>query len=830
MSLDTPTTLDTSGITTTIVSDGTTTEHTLTTSHPTTDLSSTSESIKDFLAKPYQIYSGAWPDTAAAGDLLFGGFGLQTDSFLESITPWYDKIKGFSMIRSTMVLRLQINATPFHMGKLLLHFLPAVTMHEAINPAIDNYVGMHNWSLTTRTMQPSVDLDCRETAVEMRIPYVMPTSHYLLGSVPGQVKATPKASRGTVYLSVLSPLRPGSSTSSIDYTFYVSWEDVELVAPLVPQSGRAGKRKGLGTMKEKEARAMVTTPVAQALSVAGKVASTLGSIPMLSAIATPASWVLNAASGLASAFGWSKPTNGLTPGAQSRQFQRYAATADGSDYAYPLALSSTNHVTTMTTKTITDEDEMSFSYLKSVPAFVASLQWDTTDTQNSSLYSIDVGPRTIYSRAPLIKATTTKFLDSMPPFAYLSSHFRQYRGSIRVKVKLAKTDFHSGRLQVTWTPRSLPATTPTNTTAFYSLREIIDIRAGNEFEFNLPFMAPVPYLDVEAPMGQLDFVILNALRAPNTVSQTVDLLVYYSAGEDFELAVPGYSPATVNWPPFSPESFGNVAAASETLVNEGIGGTSIARADLSYAETCVGEIFTSIRQLLARYNQVWTSTLPPATGRVAIWPYFSACATLTSAGAVQLPKYGGDLFSYYAPMYAFYRGGMKVQVDMAAAVGSLSATLTPSQVLPSSETIKTSTSLNGTNAAVTYYQSQFTVPSGTAITDSGIGVVAFEIPYYCKTSVSNVVATSTDTIPTLTDGSLEITVPQGCVSYEVQSTPVYYRAIAEDFQFCYFVGCPPIERSSIALVAAPPAKMKIARDKPLTSDGRVDEILFYATS
>lgn len=825
MSLDTPTTIDTSGITTTIVDDGMTTGVALSTKPTPDPLSSTSESIRDFLAKPYMIFQGGWAETDLAGAFLFGGLGLKTDSWLEAIAPWYDKIKGFSMIRSTMVLRLQINATPFHQGKLLLHFLPAVGMHQKLVTTEDNYAEMHNWSLTTRTQQPSVELDCRETAVEMRVPYIVPTDYYLLGTEPAGMF---KVERGSFYLSVLARLKAGTSTPNIDYTLWVSFEDVELVAPLVPQSGKGGKRKGLAS--QKEATAMANTPVANALSVAGKVASTLGSIPVLASIATPASWVLNAAAGLASAFGWSKPTNGNVAGPVSRQYNRYAATCDGSESSYPLGLSSTNHITTTTAKTITDDDEMSFSFLKSIPAYIDTVNWQFDAAQGASLYSKSIGPREIYSRASLTRNTTTVYLDSMPPFAYLSSVFLQYRGSIKVKIRIAKTDFHSGRLQVTFTPRTQVTTTPSVTSAFYSLREVIDIRSGNEMEFTLPYMMTTPYLSVEEDIGQLDVVVLNKLRAPSTVTQNIDLLFYYSAGEDFELAVPGYSENTVNWPPFSPESFGRDVANDETLVAEGIGGTPVVRADLSAAEHCVGEYFASVRQLLARFNQMWTATALPTGTQMAIWPFYASCVTLNSDGSTRSPAFGGDMFSFIAPMYAYYRGGMRVQVDLAAATGAISATLTPSQLKAGTAPVKTSTSLNGTGGTIGWVGSAVTSPVGTVVTDAGVGVAAFEVPYYSKTPISNVILTSYNTVPTLTGGKLEPTVPQSVISVENQSIAVLYRSIAEDFQLTYFVGCPPLRRSTTAFTATPLPLLREPRDMPLADDGRFDEVTFFATS
>jgi hypothetical protein len=830
MSLDTPLTIDSAGVTTTIVSDDVTLTNSMSTTHLRTDIASTSESIKDFLAKPYLVYTGSWPSTATPGTLLFGGFGLATDSFLFTLAPLYDKIKGFSMTRSTIVMRLQVNATPFHAGKLLMHFLPLAQYHSSMDSQFNTYVSMHNWSLTTRTQQPSIELDCRETAVELRIPYVSFTDYFVLGNGSGM----PQIERGSIYLSVLAALKNGAALPAIDYSFYISFEDVELVAPVLPQAGK-GRMGRMGATKEKEAKAMASTPIANALSVAGKVASTLGSIPVLSSIATPASWVLQAASGLASAFGWSKPTNLDVMGAASRQYQRFAATSDGTDYAYPLAMKVGNHVTTTTSKTITDQDEMSFAFLKSIEAYVETVNWATTAAQSTVLYSKQIGPRSnaVFSRAVKTKGTGSQFLDSMAPAFYISNQFRQYRGSFKLRIRIAKTDFHSGRLQVTFTPRPTPVATPTVTTSYYSLREIIDIRAGNEIEITLPYMLSVPYIDVETTIGQLDIIVLNQLRAPDTAAQSVDLLFYWCAGDDFELAVPGYSKNTVNWPPVAPQSGIQDMAADQTLLSEGIGGAKLSRADTNYAEFCVGEIFTSIRQQLSRYNQIWTKTLPPATGpRVAIWPFFSACLSIASAdGAKLAPKYGGDLFSYYAPMYTFYRGGMRVQVDTAAAVGSISATITPGQLIGTREVFATSTSENGSNAAVAYVDNAFTTPAGTALTDAGIGLYAVELPYYCKTAVSAVIPTTTDAIPYRASTSLpEHCIPQSVVTVETQSTPVYYRAIAEDFQFLYFVGCPPLIRSTVALAAAPLPLLKMERDKPLADDGRPDEVLFFATA
>lgn len=160
-------------------------------------------------------------------------------------------------------------------------------------------------------------------------------------------------------------------------------------------------------------------------------------------------------------------------------------------------------------------------------------------------------------------------------------------------------------------------------------------------------------------------------------------------------------------------------------------------------------------------------------------------------------------------MYVFYRGGMRVTMDTAAAVGSLSVTLTPAQVKNGRESFSQSTSLNGTASAVDYFGNAGISPSGTALTNSSVGVLSASLPYYCKTPVSLNVPNVTDKIP-FNAGGLEYSVPQSAISVEFQSTPVWFRSVAEDFQFTYFVGCPPVPLAQpVGLFAAIPAAEEI---------------------
>lgn len=789
MSLDTPTISSVTGVTTNITDDAAVASVVMTTTDIDKTIPSLSESIRDFLAKPYLIYSNVWTTSDPAGALLFGTLGLGTDAFLETITPWFEKIKGFGLVRGRIVFRLQINSNPFQQGKLLLHFLPMRNANIALGGALSGaYGAMHNYDLATRTQQPHVELDCRDSSAVMEIPYVTPADYYMMGP---SILGLPKYDRGSVFLSVLAPLRVGSSGSNfIDYSFYVSYEDVEMAAPIVPQMGGKKRFKAVN-LKEMEGVKMANTPISSALATGSKVAAALGAVPMLTPLCEPAAWVMSIASGVAGAFGWAKPANELTAGPVARQFNKCAATGDGFDNSFPLALRVGNAVTTITDKSLTDEDEMSFAFLKRVESMTQSVVWTTSQDTSTSIYKLGVSPRSIAAFSTYTKSATNYTLGTGPPVWYLSQQFVYYRGSIKVRIKIAKTDFHSGRIQITYTPRPAVSTPITLFNSFFSLREILDIRSGDEIEMVLPYLYDVPYIDMDTPIGELDIKVLNVLKAPETVSPAVDLLFYFSGGPDLEFAVPGYNPTATNRPPFVPQI--------GPLLTGGIANQPVPSLEPVRAEHCIGEMFSSIRQLLARQNQIFMSAGPSGVAtQVGIWPFFCSAAWANAGGVYTAPARGGDLFSFFAPMYVFQRGGMRVMSTTANTSGAIAATLRPSFVSITGgvgrENFANSAIRNGEPTIAPYLASTVTIPNGTTLTDAGIGSTSFSLPYYCKTPVSLIIPNVTDNIPwvPLPTPFIEFSQPTSAVSMTFNTTASYYRAIAEDFQFTYFVGCPPL--------------------------------------
>lgn len=509
------------------------------------------------------------------------------------------------------------------------------------------------------------------------------------------------------------------------------------------------------------------------------------------------------AASIASWFGYSKPTNNTSTTLVTIHPQRYSATSDGTDNAYPLSLRSDNSVTLVTNKSLTTQDEMSFAFLKGVSAMINYYSWSTSQPSGTQLTlqlpgsttgagSLRIFPSNLYQSGSVTRGATTVTACTGPPIWYLSTQFRYYRGSIVITLKFAKTDYHSGRLQVTFTPKPSPVL-PTLTTGMYAMQQIVDLRLTNEMEMTLPYMLPTHYSEMDSSMGVLDIKVLTQLTAPDAVSVNIPVLLYVRAGEDFEFAAPGLRPGITQYVPFSPQMDTSTRTEISSILSKGTvgGGADIKPATSKFAEHSMGEMFTSIRQILLRYHTLYFKTAFTAT-TVDIWPWFVSCMYITTLGR-QSPSIGGDPFSFYAPMYAFYRGSMKIQALTQKTW--VFATLNTKSVVAGATPIQASGSILGTSAVVDYINNPTTtITSGLAIMNTSNGnQFAVQVPYYCKTPVSLIHIDGTGVIP-VSGGSVETSAPTVAVTLSdfISTSPIMSRAIGEDFQFLYFVGCPPL--------------------------------------
>ncbi len=634
----------------------------------------TDHSIKDFLARPFIVKDGQFTLSQIQGT------EIMTIAFPEDIlqvnTALGQKAAGFLAFRGTLVLRLQVNANRFQQGRLLLNFFPGddvlLAKHYTMTAATPT-------SLMMTTQLPRAELDiATDSDVVFKVPFVSPYLAYNLTDGTGHV--------GHVGVVVYSPLQSVTSGDNVEMTMWGHFEDIELMYPTI-SNGRYVVQSGDTKRKMKDPSSSErshTGPISSTLQRISRVSSILTEVPALSSVAGPVGWFSSIAANAASAMGFSNPQNGDQSCVVVQKIYDKAYNVDGRDNSHNLALFADNQLEILPGAAANDVDEMSLQYVLGKWAWIYSFNWDTTQVPYTQLDALQMGPT--YFTEPETNAGG-KFTI---PLSYFSNYFRMYRGSFKLKFKLVKTEFHSGRLGVAFMPGWLNLTPPTMLTAAnlaYLHKDIHDIRDTNEFEFTVPYAATVPWTKCTDSYGSVVIFVVNTLRAPPTVTQSIQILVEAAAAEDFQFAQPVNSsvqPYLLTDGTFFQSGDGlkvmkkaseetNTENAMPRHETQAIGNSRLEH-DLSCMANrhCVGEVVTSLRQLVKRstdYAYVVSNTSGANVNGILINPWMNSINLYqTGTGAswtTPAPANGGttsvDWVTIVSACYTFSRGGVRIR-------------------------------------------------------------------------------------------------------------------------------------------------------------------------
>jgi hypothetical protein len=146
----------------------------------------------------------------------------------------------------------------------------------------------------------------------------------------------------------------------------------------------------------------------------------------------------------------------------------------------------------------------------------------------------------------------------------------------------------------------------TATQSQYVHREVIDIRQTNEAVVKVPYVATVPWLPTDIATGDLRIYVLDSLKCPATVVQSVSILCEWAADDDFELAIPDEENSVTPVLPLTPQM-------GEFAPTQNIGGASSLKSSILQHSSCMGEKICSLRSLIKRITP-WYTDVPLNTG------------------------------------------------------------------------------------------------------------------------------------------------------------------------------------------------------------------------
>lgn len=415
--------------------------------------------LDKFFERPIQI---------AAGKLLNGTYASITlpvwDQYTTNPTV-RAKLRNYAYFKANLHLRIVVSGTPYHYGKLMLSYQPYPNRN-------DNLVDLEVQFALSVNFRPNMisylsqapgaqTLDIRENKpVEMMCPFISTkNTHRLFNTSPTVISDVTSfedlSEAGALYMwSINASSVINATTDPARYYIYAWATDVELGAPTGTQVD-IRTESGITTEKycteiwsvSTEGDERDTGPVEKFSSTAKRISSALTVVPEIGVFAKASSIAFGALESVASIFGWSKPVLIDTPVFVKNAGYQNGALTIGTDTNFRIVLDPKQELTVDPRICGTCEDEMTFSYLASIPAYLTTFEWIPDDVPMTPLFTSAVNP-TLSSGA----AYNNYYYTQLSPMAFVASFFESWRGDIEFTFEVVCSQFHRGKLAVIYEP------------------------------------------------------------------------------------------------------------------------------------------------------------------------------------------------------------------------------------------------------------------------------------------------------------------------------------------------------------------------------------------
>jgi len=489
-------------------------------------------SLKDFLSRPVRIGTLTWNESDFPGNLL-------------TINPWQlffnntyvkNKIANFAFVRCNLKVKVLINASPFYYGAMIAAYqpLPTLTPSTIAVDITQNY-------LIPLSQRPHLWIyPANSEGGEMTLPFFF-QKNWLNTQLSQDF-----IDMGKLEFISYTALQSANGVSSAGVTMQIyAWaEDVELSGPSV----------GLTMQTDEYPSGIVSGPASAIAAAAGKLKDT----PGIGRFATAAQIGASAVSRISSMFGFSNPP--VIEDIRSYRPSPFPQMAN-SEVRFPgekLTLDPKNELTIdPSTVGLPSEDELSIRSLVQRESFLTQVGWVGTDAPDKILFSTNVTPCLF---AALSQTQQTAFYAT--PQAWISRMFRNWRGDIIFRFKFICTQYHKGRVRISWDPLGNSGANLFNTvdTANVVQTAVVDLGKDTDVEFRVPYHQALPWLVTEQAWststvqwsisatptwtldpnkmnGALTVRVQTGLTGPTSTSN-ITMMVFVKGAENLEFANP----------------------------------------------------------------------------------------------------------------------------------------------------------------------------------------------------------------------------------------------------------------------------------------------------
>jgi hypothetical protein len=629
---------------------------------------------------------------------------------------------------------------------------------------------------------------------------------------------------GRMYLRSLNTLKHANGASDQVTISVFAWaEDMSLTvltsrepSTLVPQSGKESE------IDEANKTGMISGPA----TAVAKVSNALGVIPAIKPFAMATSSVATAVAGAAKSMGYCRPPVTKNPDPYRPTPTSQLATTNTPDTAVKLTVDEKQELSIdPRIAGVGPEDPLSIREIAKRESYLTKFSWNIGTAPETLLWNARIDPVTWAENAG--PPASYHF----PACAMAALPFKYWTGTMKFRFQIVCSAFHKGRLKFVYDPQFL-ASNEYNT----NYLEVVDIADTQDFTIELGNGQPMtlldhhlpgfdsvtqmysttPYASEEEGNGVIGVYVVNELTTPNsTVNNDIEINVFVSMGDDFEVFVPDDHFQRFVMKPQSgketlvPESqdTSEPSAPQQSMTDVvGPGVQDTALINMVYT----GESIMSFRQMLKRYSLWRREDTAPVTAFTrfsrsqCMFPFLRGAVdgAVDQTGALTPYNYCNTLLLHWVTLaFSGWRGGIRYKIMFQTSL-TQNADNTSSKMYIQREDPYPA----GVNS---YDRFAGTQPNYNKLTDAAYDVIIgetdvtgakgalfacdnintameFEVPYYSrKRFTPGKTQNWTDAVNYTPNFRME-----GVFHGNPKATIDYNVAAAEDFQVYFFTGLP----------------------------------------
>lgn len=551
------------------------------------DIFDPSVDLATFMARPVRIYTTTLAQGAAFGITRFDPWDL----FLSN-TAVSKKIENFHYIRGNLHINVLVNSTPFVYGLYALSYCPTVSDNSLFDTTGDARA-TDAAIRTSYTQRPTLYLEPHvNKGGTMRLPFI-----YLDNFI--EVQGTERTRLGSLDLyPIVSLATASTNTNGCTVSVYAWMEDVKLAGPTL----------------QLQSDEYATGPVSSVATAVAAASNKLTKVPVIGKFARATEIGSGALAKIASLFGFSKVSTISDVQVFRNMTTRGMASGSIADAFEKLALDPKTELSVDTEVAgFAGGDELNIASLCARECVLTTAAWQQGDAVDTTLFHANVCPTmAVSSLVSELGASRTVLYDT--PMGSVSRMFYNWRGTLVYTVKLVASQYHQGRLIVSFDPAG---NTPTAGSENTIVSKIWDIQETDELVFKIPFISSTnwkiantnisPDFSVRGAtsitfnddyhVGRFSIRVGTALLAPLASANAT--LVIKTHMEDGEFAVPRHIDTLLTPLPLQSKE---IALAQETPVAPELYGVNM------------GERIQSLRSLMQRSTFYHRDVFQQASG------------------------------------------------------------------------------------------------------------------------------------------------------------------------------------------------------------------------